>query len=134
MKIKPIADENGSYLAKAEEIPTWSLCFLTGFFDFLILPYSSLDSTSEQKKGLTAVSGIADDEQQCFDSKAYFIALSSTMTQTTVNTFRLGSSGNFMVKTQANLQSGLLLKLGTTPPVQKLIGTAVYGYQTVADP
>ena len=62
MKIKPIADENGSYLAKAEEIPTWSLCILTGFFDFLILPYSSLDSTSEQKKRLTAVSGIADDE------------------------------------------------------------------------
>ena len=62
MKIKPFADENGSYLAKAEEIPTGSLCFLMGFFDFLILPYSSLDSTSEEKMGLTAVSGITDDE------------------------------------------------------------------------
>ena len=86
--------------------------------------------------GLTAVAGTPDDEQQCFDSTAYFYALSSAMTQTTVNTFRLGIHGSFNVKTNTKVNSGLLLKLGTTPPVQKLISTTVAdaGYQTVTTP
>ena len=86
--------------------------------------------------GLTAVAGTPDDEQQCFDSTAYFIALSSAMTQSTVNTFRLDSNRDIDLKTNAKVNSGLLLKLGTTPPVQKLIGTTVAdaGYQTVTTP